>query len=119
MLENAHKVMERRQCARALLGRPVMLTSPQGTMMGQIIDISIGGAFICCKKPLRREESLEMQFRTSPTSPTLVALGKVVRSNVHCLDGQASCYGMGIQFTELSAQGRAIITDIVENGTRV
>ena len=119
MLENAHIVVERRQCARALLGCPVMLKSTQGTMVGQIIDISIGGAFICCKRPLGLEESLEMQFRASPSSPTLVALGKVVRSNVHCLDGQASCHGMGIQFTELSAHGRAIITDIVENGTRV
>ena len=87
--------------------------------MGQIIDISIGGAFICCKKPFGLAENLEMQFRASPSSPTLVALGKVVRSNVHCLDGQARCHGMGIQFTELSAQGRASITDIVENGVRV
>ena len=111
--------MERRQCARVLLGCPVMMKSTKGILVGQIIDISASGAFICCKEPLEIEEGLEMHFRASPTSPTLVVLGKVVRSKVHCLDGQANCHGMGIHFTKMSGQGRTIITDIVEKGSRV
>ena len=119
LLQKTSVATERRQCARALLGCPVMLKSAKGTMVGQIIDISVSGAFVCCKAPLELEDSVEMQFRASPSSPTLVVLGKVVRSRVHCLDGQASCHGMGIHFTELSAQGRTVIADIVQKGSRL
>jgi len=119
LLGNPDISIERRQCSRVLLGCPVMVTSSQGIMMGQIIDISLGGAFICCKKPLDVKEILELQFRISPASSSLKARGEVVRSNVHCLDSQIKCHGMGVQFTDLSTESRLVITDVVEKGVEV
>ena len=119
LLSNPDIRIERRQCSRVLLGCPVMVTSTQGIMMGQIIDISLGGAFICCKKPLDVEEILELQFRISPASPSLTARGEVVRSNVHCLDCEIKCHGMGVQFIDLSTESRLAINGVVEKGVEV
>lgn len=110
---------ERRQCTRVLLGCSVMVKTDQGIMIGQIIDISLGGAFICCRKPLEVEEVLEIDFWVSPQGPHVKATGEVVRSNVHCLDGETVCHGMGVQFTELSHEDRQFISDLVENQSQV
>lgn len=119
LLSNPDILIERRQCSRVLLGCPVMVTSTQGITMGQIIDISLGGAFICCKKPLKVKEILELQFRISPVSPSLTARGEVVRSNVHCLDCEIKCHGMGVQFIDLSPESRLAINGVVEKGVEV
>ena len=119
LLSNPDIRIERRQCSRVLLGCPVMVTSTQGIMMGQIIDISLGGAFICCKKPLNVNEILELQFRISPASPSLTARGEVMRSNVHCLDSEIKCHGMGVQFTDLTTESRLAINGVVEKGVEV
>jgi hypothetical protein len=92
-----------------------MVKTDQGIMVGQIIDISLGGAFICCREPIAVEEVLEITFRVSPQGPHVKATGEVVRSNVHCLDGETVCHGMGVQFTELSHEGRQFISDLLEN----
>lgn len=119
MLSNPETSIERRQCSRVLLGCPVMVTSSLGIMMGQIIDISLGGALICCKKPLNVNEILELQFRISPASPTLKLRGEVVRTNVHCLANEIRCHGMGVQFNEISPDSRRIIQGIVDKGVEV
>jgi len=111
--------VDRRRCSRVLLGCPVMITSTLEIMMGQIIDISLGGAFICCKKPLKVKEILELQFRISPTSPNITVKGEVVRSNVHCLDNEIKCNGMGVQFNEGSPGSHQVIKDVVEKGVEV
>ena len=114
-LQGVSMKRERRQCTRVLLGCSVMVKTDQEIMVGQIIDISLGGAFICCREPLEVEEVLEINFRVSPQGPHVKATGEVVRSNVHCLDGETVCHGMGVQFTELSHEGRQFISDLVEN----
>ena len=119
MLSKPDISIERRQCSRVLLGCPVMVTSPQGIMMGQIIDISLGGAFICCKKPLNVEEILELQFRISPASRTLTVKGEVVRSHVHCLDNQTRCHGMGVRFNDIPPESHLLIKSVVEKGVEV
>jgi len=119
LLSNSSVNIERRQCSRVLLGCPVMLTSTQGIMMGQIIDISLGGAFVCCKKPLNVKESLELQFRLSPDSANLTVKGVVVRSKVHCLDSDIKCHGMGVRFNDLSPESSLAIKGVVEKGVEV
>jgi Tfp pilus assembly protein PilZ len=96
-----------------------MVTSAQGIIMGQIIDISLGGAFICCKKPLNVKENLALQFRISPKSPSLTAKGEVVRTNVHCLDNEIKCHGMGVRFNDLPQESHLVIKSVVERGVEV
>jgi hypothetical protein len=119
LLDNPDTSIERRRCSRVLLGCPVMVTSSGGIMMGQIIDISLGGAFVCCKKPLNAKEILELQFRISPASPTLTLRGEVVRTNVHCLANEIRCHGMGVQFNDISANSRRVIQGVVDKGVEV
>jgi c-di-GMP-binding flagellar brake protein YcgR len=119
LLSNPDTSIERRRCSRVLLGCPVMVTSSLGIMMGQIIDISLGGAFICCKKPLSLKEILELQFRISPASPTLTLRGEVVRTDVHCLANEIRCHGMGVQFNEISPDNRRVIQGFVDRGVEV
>lgn len=87
--------------------------------MGQIIDISLGGAFVCCKKPLNVKEGLELQFRLSPNSANLTVKGEVVRSGVHCLDSEIKCHGMGVRFNDLSPESHMSIKDVVDKGVEV
>lgn len=117
-LQGVSMKRERRQCTRVLLGCSVMVKTDQGIVVGQIIDISLGGAFICCREPLAVAEVLEINFRVSPQGPHVKATGEVVRSNAHCLDGETVCHGMGVQFTELTYEGRQFIADLVENQSR-
>ncbi len=103
---------EKRKYTRAQVGYPVLLKSSQGLMIGQIKDISAGGAFICCQEPLQSDEVLRITVRFSPLSPPLKAKAAVLRSTTFCLDDETLCYGMSVQFIKISNTARKIISSL-------
>lgn len=106
---------EKRQYVRAQVGYPVMVKSSQGLMLGQITDISPGGAFICCQEPSEPGEILKMTIRVSPMSPPLKAKGKVIRSHIYCLDDETMCHGMSVRFTKISDDDRRLISSLISS----
>jgi c-di-GMP-binding flagellar brake protein YcgR len=105
--------IEKRQYVRAQVGYPVMVKSSQGLMVGQVKDISPGGAFICCQWPSEPGKVLEMTIRVSPMSPPLKAKGKVMRSRIYCLDEETRCHGMSVRFTKISDDDRRFISSLI------
>jgi hypothetical protein len=105
--------IEKRQYVRSQVGYPVLVKSSQGLMVGQVKDISLGGAFICCQGPLEPGEVLKMTIMVSPMSPPLNAKGKVIRSNVYCFDDETVCHGMSVSFTKISDDDRRFISSLI------
>jgi hypothetical protein len=81
-------------------------------MVGQVRDISLGGAFICCQVPSEPGKVLKLTIRFSPMSPPLKVKGKVIRSNVYCLDDETMCHGMSVRFTKVSDNDRRFISSL-------
>ena len=104
---------EKRQYVRVQVGYPVLVKSSRGLLLGQITDISPGGAFICCQETSEPGEILKMTIRVSPVSPPLKARGKVIRSHIYCLDDETMCHGMGVRFTKISADDRRVISSLI------
>ena len=104
---------EKRKYDRAQVGYPVLVKSSQGLVVGKVIDISPGGAFICCQRPSEPEEVLKLTIRFSPMSPPLNATGKVIRSNVYCLDDETMCHGMSVRFTKISDGDKRFISSLI------
>ena len=102
--------VEKRQYVRAQVGYTIMVKSSQGLMVGQVKDISPGGAFICCQWPSEPGKVLKMTIMVSPMSPPLKAKGKVIRSKVYCLDDETVCHGMSVRFTKISDNDRRFIS---------
>ena len=104
---------EKRNYVRAEVGYPVMVKSSRGLMVGQVKDISPGGAFICCQWPSEPGTVLKMTIRFSPMSPPLKAKGKVIRSHIYCLDDETRCHGMSVGFTKISDDDRRFISSLI------
>ena len=104
--------IDKRQYVRAQVGYPVLVKSSLGFMVGQVRDISLGGAFICCQMPSESGKVLKLTIRFSPISPPLKVKGKVIRSNIYCLDDETKCHGMSVRFTEISDDDRRFISSL-------
>ena len=104
--------IDKRQYVRAQVGYPVLVKSSRGFMVGQVRDISLGGAFICCQVPSEPGKVLKLTIRFSPMSSPLKVKGKVIRSNVYCLDDETMCHGMSVRFTRISDDDRRFILSL-------
>ena len=103
-------VREKRQHDRVRVGFPVMVRTASGTMVGQIKDISPGGAFLCVQESLNPEETLKMTIRFSRLRPPLKATGKVIKSHIYCLDDETMCHGMSVRFIKISDKDRKFLS---------
>jgi len=77
------------------------LETPDGTVAGQVKNISVGGAFICCAKPLPIGEMFQLTMTASDSEP-VEAAAKVVWSNVGVPESKVVNRGMGVRFINMS-----------------
>lgn len=90
---------EKRQYARAGIVWPVSIETSQGIIRAKTKDLSLGGAFIVCQKPLPLKE----QFRITidvPDKEPLTFTSEVVWSNINVPDDKIVIRGMGIRFIQ-------------------
>lgn len=73
---------EKRKDARADINWTVSMETPDGTVEAEARNISLGGAFICCQKPLPIGEIFRLTM-IGPDNEPVVVLAKVVWSNVN------------------------------------
>ena len=115
---------ERRRHPRVKLRWPVKLGISKGQLSefwavtvdlnGRIEDISASGAFICCEEPLGLNEKFNVVLNDDlEPDRKLPVNAKVIRSNVHCLDDEIMSHGMGVVFTNLTAEDQQFISDLV------
>jgi hypothetical protein len=100
---------ERRKYPRAKVVWPVIMENSRNIISGETQDISAGGAYIRCRKPLKPVE-VSMYVSVSLLSPRIRAMGEVVRSDVLGLANGVKYYGIGVRFVAISDEGRELIS---------
>ena len=101
--------VEKRKFRRARLITQVKCETlgRQGLMLTR--DISVGGMFVNDRDPYPADCVVGLAFRLSPTEPLLTCKGKVVYS----IRG----VGMGIMFTDLGDDVRAMLEKFVDEAS--
>jgi hypothetical protein len=107
---------ERRQHPRAIAHWPVTLETTQGVVTGVTMDISAGGAFLCCRKPLKVTEKSLMVLHNVPLLDHSFSVEVVVtRSDIICMDDEMMAYGAGVRFLRIAAADRDFISILVSD----
>ena len=100
---------ERRKHLRAKVVWPVIMENNRNIISGETQDISAGGAYIRCRKPLKPVE-VSMYVSVSLLSPRIRAMAEVVRSEVIGSANGVDYYGIGVRFVAISDEGLELIS---------
>ena len=77
------------------------METSDGTIRAEVKNISIGGAFICCKKPLPIGAMFDLVM-VGPDNEPVIATAKVAWSNVNVPEDKVINRGMGVRFIKMS-----------------
>lgn len=92
---------ENREDSRTDIHWPVSMETPEGTISAEVKNISVGGAFICCEKPLPIGEMFRLTM-TGPDKEPVIATAKVAWSNVNVPKEKVINRWMGVRFVNMS-----------------
>ena len=104
---------QRRKDPRVDINLRVSMETPDGTIEAEIRNISLGGAFICCKKPLPIGEVFRLTM-IGPNNEPVVATAQVVWSNVNVPDEKVINRGMGVRFIKMSDRHIQFVGQILQ-----
>jgi Tfp pilus assembly protein PilZ len=112
---------EKRQHPRVAISWAAMLEPPHENLKIQLKDISLGGAFVVCGKPLPPKEKIRVCLKI-PDHEELLLNAQVVWSNSNVPQEKVINRGMGIQFVQNTDTARqhlekAISMHLKENNT--
>ena len=99
---------EKRFVPRVPVKWPVTMLSPLAQVEGRIENVSSKGALVSCKDMPPLEKDLLIVIR-APEYKTMNLNGKVVWSTVLKSNEGDPQYGIGVQFTRMSADDRKIL----------
>jgi len=80
---------ENRQYPRSIVNWPVTINTPQEAVRGQIRDVSLGGVFISCEKPMTPNKLLYLSIHLH---------SGVVTFNIMAESVWSTHGGMGVRF---------------------
>jgi c-di-GMP-binding flagellar brake protein YcgR len=100
---------ERRKYPRAKVVWPVIMENNRNIISGETQDISAGGAYIRCSKPLKPIE-VSMYVSFSFLSPRTWGMAEVVRLDVLGSANGVEYYGIGVRFIAISSEARELIS---------
>ena len=100
---------ESRKHPRAKVVWPIIMENSRNIISGETQDISAGGAYIRCRKPLKPVE-VSMYVSVSLLSPRIRAMAEVVRSDLLGSANGVECYGIGVRFIAISDGARELIS---------
>jgi len=112
---------EMRQNPRVAISWPAMLEPPYEHLQVQLKDISLGGAFVVCRKPLPLNEKIRFCIKV-PQEEELLLNAQVVWSNTNVPKEKVIHRGMGVKFVQNTNKARqrlenAISDHLKENNT--
>jgi uncharacterized protein (TIGR02266 family) len=102
---------ERRQHPRIDVNWPVSIETPEGTINAEVKNISLGGAFIGCKKPLPIGHVFSMTM-TGPDNEPVIATAEVVWSNENVPEDKVINRGIGVRFIKMSERHLQIVRQL-------
>jgi hypothetical protein len=92
---------EKRKHPRVDINWPVSIETAYGTIAAEVKNISLGGAFICCKKPLQLRKVFRMTM-IGPENEPVIATAQVAWSNANVPEEKVINRGMGVRFIKMS-----------------
>jgi Tfp pilus assembly protein PilZ len=112
---------EMRQHPRVAISWTAMLEPPYEHLQVQLKDISLGGAFVVCRKPLPLTEKIRFCIKM-PDEEELLLNAQVIWSNTNVPKEKVIHRGMGVRFVQNTNKARqrlekAISDQLKENNT--
>lgn len=104
---------QKRKHPRSDINWPVSMETSDGTIEAEVKNISLGGAFICCKKPLPIGEVFRLTMM-GPDNEPVIATAQVVWSNVNVPDEKVINRGMGVRFIKMSERHIQLVRQIFQ-----
>ncbi len=105
--------IEKRQHSRLIVDWPVVVNMPQGSLKGQVKDISVGGVCIFCPEEPVGDESFSILLNPSEQR-SIAVIGEKVWSDTS-ETGCGTVFGMGIRFIYISPGDHQYIAELVKN----
>jgi hypothetical protein len=103
---------ERRKYPRVPVDWSAIVNTNNGSLEGEVKDISVGGACILFPEKPIAGESISIVFKP-PGQRSIPVIGEKVWSDSFDIH-YGTAFGMGIQFIHVSTEGRQYIADLVE-----
>ena len=104
---------EKRKHPRADVNWPVSIETAYGIIAAEIKNISLGGAFICCKKPLQLRKVFRMTM-IGPENERVLATAQVAWSNANMPEEMVVNRGMGVRFINMSERHIRLVSQIFQ-----
>jgi hypothetical protein len=101
---------------RADINWPVSLETSDGTIVAELRNISLGGAFICCQKPLPMGQVFCMSM-LGPDNTPMTATAVVVWSNANLPNEKVIYRGMGVRFINMSERHIELMRQILQKNS--
>lgn len=103
---------EKRMVPRAKVRWPVTMLTSQAQVEGKIENVSSKGAFVSCKDMPPLEEGFLLVIR-APDYKSMNLNGRVVWSTVLSSNEDGSQFGIGVQFTRMTAEDRKALHKMI------
>lgn len=103
---------EKRRYPRTDVRWPSTIRTSDRTLQGEIRNISMDGAFICCQNPPEPGETFCMLTK-SPKGRRLMAINKVAWLGSDVPAGDTMSQGMGARFITISNESRRFLDEVV------
>jgi len=103
---------EKRMGPRMKVRWPVTMLTPQAQVEGKIENVSSKGAFVSCKDMPPLEEGFLLVIR-APDYKSMNLNGRVVWSTVLSSSEDGSQFGIGVQFTRMTAEDRKALHKMI------
>lgn len=103
---------EKRKDVRVEVKWPVTMETAGGSLNGETKNVSIGGAFICCQKPLSLKETFRLSMNPTNHQPVTVT-AEVLWSNSNVPESEIVNRGMGVRFLGISNEDRQFISEVL------
>jgi len=105
---------EKRQHPRVAVSWNASAETPDGIIEVQLKDISLGGAFVVCDKPMALQERFRIAIKIPEQNP-LELTAEVVWSNFNVPADKVVTRGMGIRFVENTEEDRKKLNAAVKS----
>ena len=107
---------ERRTHPRVKVKLPVVKMAGNGLVKGEIQDLSLGGAFICCPEMANTKDEFHMVISTKGRLMSII--GEVVWLEVNKNKHKKSIPGMGVRFKQILNGDRSFLREIIASHYR-
>jgi c-di-GMP-binding flagellar brake protein YcgR len=100
---------KRRMELRAEIQWPAVIIIDQETVEGKTVNISAGGALLCCPREFSLHQIIRLIIRPPMRAPFEIT-AEIVRIGIDCADNSGSVHGSAVRFIIISEKDRQFIS---------